>query len=405
LLHQVVAAKIAEKPALWDDARTLLDRWRRDAGFSGYYADTWTRLMNEGRKACLAVAVEDSERADALRQSSPFSCLLTGQEKIHFRRTWRVWRDAVMAGLSIEDENRLLEILLDPPPLDEEGETQLALEQKIVQDFPSRKADVSRGGNDLNDRISPELGRQADCILRPMPPLYEYKELRSLRANFSVRNGWLPIIAAAVSVAQQLAPEIEITDIREKYGGLRIQAENGNAVSAEAIYTAELFSLFICEITGTRGDLTLANQDILQTLSPSGIAAHQRELHPFPRTFEIQSPGANWPADPPLASARHELDDQSAMALLALRHEASLAGTDVRVTASHFDLADAALATLLAIRHRERLPDSGIPLARLGWFGGRFVVDAGPGVMTGVGAFAARMAPAIDAFGGCRPPF
>ncbi len=140
LLHQLVAAKIARNPGLWNDARAVLERWRREAGFSGYYADTWTRLMDAGQHACLAVAVEDSERADALRQSSPFIGLLTGEERIHFLRTWRVRREAVMADLSSEDETRLetrlLKILLDPPPLDEEGKAHLAMERKIVEDFP-----------------------------------------------------------------------------------------------------------------------------------------------------------------------------------------------------------------------------------------------------------------------------
>jgi hypothetical protein len=45
--------------------------------------------MNLGVDACLAVAVEDSQRAAALRQSSPFSGVLSNRERFAFLKAWR----------------------------------------------------------------------------------------------------------------------------------------------------------------------------------------------------------------------------------------------------------------------------------------------------------------------------
>ncbi|MFA7239213.1 MAG: hypothetical protein WC091_03810 [Sulfuricellaceae bacterium] len=44
--------------------------------------------MNQGIDASLAIAVEDSQRATALRQSSPFSGILTNQERFAFLKAW-----------------------------------------------------------------------------------------------------------------------------------------------------------------------------------------------------------------------------------------------------------------------------------------------------------------------------
>jgi len=41
---------------------------------------------------CLALAVEQSERADALSQSSPFTGILTHKESFAFLKSWSVRR-------------------------------------------------------------------------------------------------------------------------------------------------------------------------------------------------------------------------------------------------------------------------------------------------------------------------
>jgi hypothetical protein len=88
-LHRLVAAKIRNDPALLDKARAILRRWRETVCANTQpYLEEWQRLIDQGADACLSVAVEDSERATALRQSSPLSCLLTNQERFRFLKEW-----------------------------------------------------------------------------------------------------------------------------------------------------------------------------------------------------------------------------------------------------------------------------------------------------------------------------
>lgn len=88
-MHRLVAEKIRQTPALFDKAKATLARWRTTVCVNSQpYLLEWERLMSLGIEACLAVAVEDSERATALRQSSPFAGLLTHQERFVFLRTW-----------------------------------------------------------------------------------------------------------------------------------------------------------------------------------------------------------------------------------------------------------------------------------------------------------------------------
>lgn len=87
-MHRLVADKIRRDPALFEKAKGTLARWRTVVcPASQPYLEEWERLMKQGADACLAVAVEDSERANALRQSSPFAGILTNQERFSFLKS------------------------------------------------------------------------------------------------------------------------------------------------------------------------------------------------------------------------------------------------------------------------------------------------------------------------------
>lgn len=88
-MHRLVADKIRRDPALFEKAKGTLARWRTIVcPASQPYLEEWERLMEQGMDACLTVAVEDSERATALRQSSPFAGILTNQERFAILREW-----------------------------------------------------------------------------------------------------------------------------------------------------------------------------------------------------------------------------------------------------------------------------------------------------------------------------
>ena len=89
-LHRLVAERVMRDPALFEKARLTLSKWRQTVCVASQpYLEEWERLMNQGVDACLSVAVEDSERAAVLRQSSPFSGVLTNRERFAFLRQWR----------------------------------------------------------------------------------------------------------------------------------------------------------------------------------------------------------------------------------------------------------------------------------------------------------------------------
>jgi hypothetical protein len=94
-LHWLVVDKIRREPALFDKARRTLARWRSTVcPASQPYLEEWERLMDEGLDASLAAAVEESERATALRQSSPFAGVLSNQERFAFLKAWEHRHDA-----------------------------------------------------------------------------------------------------------------------------------------------------------------------------------------------------------------------------------------------------------------------------------------------------------------------
>lgn len=88
-MHCLVVEKIRREPALFDRAKGTLARWRQTVCASSQpYLIEWERLFDQGMESCLAVAVEDSQRATDLRQSSPFAGILSNQERFAFLATW-----------------------------------------------------------------------------------------------------------------------------------------------------------------------------------------------------------------------------------------------------------------------------------------------------------------------------
>ena len=88
-LHRMVAAKIRRDPRLFENVKGTLARWRASVcSASQPYLEEWDHLVSLGIEACLSIAEEDSPHATALRQSSPFSAVLTHRERFAFLKTW-----------------------------------------------------------------------------------------------------------------------------------------------------------------------------------------------------------------------------------------------------------------------------------------------------------------------------
>jgi len=81
--HAEVAARIRADPRIVADARARVQSWL-EAQPPRPYAAAWAELLDGPRAALLAALVEESERARALRQSSPFAGVIDP------RTRWRI---------------------------------------------------------------------------------------------------------------------------------------------------------------------------------------------------------------------------------------------------------------------------------------------------------------------------
>lgn len=89
-MHRLVVEKIRANPELFDRARRTLARWRIIVhSASQPYLIEWEKLMDAGMDVCLAFAVEESEHATAMRQSTPICGILTNQERLAFLKAWK----------------------------------------------------------------------------------------------------------------------------------------------------------------------------------------------------------------------------------------------------------------------------------------------------------------------------
>jgi hypothetical protein len=90
-LYQLIAQRLQEHPQRLERVRQTLARWQVivDPRSQPYVAE-WQRLLDAGLDAVVSVAIEDSERAAALRQCGPFGSVLTPGERSAFFKQWSV---------------------------------------------------------------------------------------------------------------------------------------------------------------------------------------------------------------------------------------------------------------------------------------------------------------------------
>ena len=88
-LHRLIAEKIRKNPNLFENMKRTLARWRKIVSADSQpYLEEWERLVDLGIEESLAVATENSERANAMRQASPFCGILTNEERWEFLLEW-----------------------------------------------------------------------------------------------------------------------------------------------------------------------------------------------------------------------------------------------------------------------------------------------------------------------------
>ena len=86
-LHAAVARRLREDPSVRARARERVQGWLRSGEVAEPYAREWAELLERPLEALCRVLVDESERARALRQVTPFAGALDARER------WRIWRD------------------------------------------------------------------------------------------------------------------------------------------------------------------------------------------------------------------------------------------------------------------------------------------------------------------------
>jgi hypothetical protein len=80
-LHEIVADRLASDPALISRARGRLQQLRDANPHGATYHDRWERLLGGPLRTLVRKMTEISEEADTLRKASPFSVLVTEEER------------------------------------------------------------------------------------------------------------------------------------------------------------------------------------------------------------------------------------------------------------------------------------------------------------------------------------
>jgi hypothetical protein len=89
-LHQPIASKLLANPSLIDQARSTLARWRaQGAPPVPSYFDEWERVLEGSPEAIAEFLVSPTQSAARLRQSSPFTTILTSAERAQIYAAFR----------------------------------------------------------------------------------------------------------------------------------------------------------------------------------------------------------------------------------------------------------------------------------------------------------------------------
>ena len=84
--HREIALRLRHEPELLGRARARVAGWLRDGGVHRTWAERWRDLLNQSTTEIVARLGADDEDAVAMRQVSPFACVLTPRER------WQIWR-------------------------------------------------------------------------------------------------------------------------------------------------------------------------------------------------------------------------------------------------------------------------------------------------------------------------
>jgi hypothetical protein len=87
-LHRVIAKRLASDPSLINRARQRVDHWASLGQLHPEYAEQWRTLLDGSMEDLAAAMTEPGDRGRALRHTTPFTFVVTPEQR------WEIWRQS-----------------------------------------------------------------------------------------------------------------------------------------------------------------------------------------------------------------------------------------------------------------------------------------------------------------------
>ncbi|MFJ1254249.1 hypothetical protein [Cupriavidus sp. CuC1] len=88
-LHKIIAEKLRADPSLLRQAISTLNRWKSADGTESADRLEWRELLQGPVDGILAILVDPGPRGIRLRNASPFTGVLTNEERMRIIKAWR----------------------------------------------------------------------------------------------------------------------------------------------------------------------------------------------------------------------------------------------------------------------------------------------------------------------------
>lgn len=86
-MHRLIATKLEADPSLVEKARSNISRWTKLRGLRPAYSE-WEEILSSGLDRVLHVLTSEDQASARLRSSTPFTSILTEEERKEIYARW-----------------------------------------------------------------------------------------------------------------------------------------------------------------------------------------------------------------------------------------------------------------------------------------------------------------------------
>jgi hypothetical protein len=86
-MHRLIATKLEADPSLVERARSNISRWKNQRGLTPAYSE-WEEVLSSGMDRILHVLTCEDQASARLRSSTPFTGILTEEERKDIYARW-----------------------------------------------------------------------------------------------------------------------------------------------------------------------------------------------------------------------------------------------------------------------------------------------------------------------------